>query len=562
MLYKEITCHTWEDIKPYFDELLQRSIQSYSDYWQFIIDWNALLSALSEESGWRYIRMTCNTADASFKQQYLQYVTEIEPHLQVVQNQIHKKTFENPYFKALSDDTFSVFKKNIEKEIRLFRDENVPLFTQLQELQQQYTERVGKQSIEYDGKIQTLQQASVYLKSKNRAIRKEVYYLIHERRKKDEDAFNQLLDKMIERRHQVAQNAGYANFRDYMHVALGRHDYTIDDCKQFHRSVEKIVVPIVENIHAIRQRKLKLEKDYFPWDTQVDMYGLEPLKPFDTEEEFVQKSITCFQQIDSFFADCLQEMYRLKRLDLSSRIGKAPGGYQYPLYHSGVPFIFMNAVGLHRDLVTLMHEAGHAVHFFLTNHYPILDFKNPPSEVAELASMSMELITMEHWDVFFQDKKDWMRARQQQLESVLEALPWIAAIDKFQHLLYENPAHTLEERYGYWLETIQKFSAKNIQYKGLEDFLKIRWQAQVHIYEVPFYYIEYGFAQLGAIALWKNYKENPRQTIEQYKAALSLGNTKSIPEIYRAAGISFDFSQESIQRLAEFVWLEYERCLL
>ncbi len=562
MNYNNIDFSSWEKLQKYFDELINRPIHSYNDYLQFIFDWNALLSVISEEGGWRYINMTCHTNDETLKQKYLHFVTEIEPHLQIEQNKINKKTFESPFFKSLPDSEFSVFKKNIKKDIELFREKNVPLFTKIQELQQQYAEISGQQTITYEGKTLTLQQASIYLKNKDRNIRKEVYYLINERRKQDEEKLNKLLDELIKLRHQVAQNAGFENFRDYMHAALGRYDYTVNDCKQFHSSVEKSVVPVVEEIHNIRQKKLNLVNDYFPWDTQVDMYGLEPLKPFNTEEEFIQKSIECFNKIDPFFADCLKQMNELKRLDLSSRVGKAPGGYQYPLYNSGVPFIFMNAVGLHRDLVTLMHETGHAVHFFLNNHYPVLDFKSPPSEVAELASMSMELITMEHWDVFFTDKKDLLRAKQQQLESVIDSLPWIAAIDKFQHLLYENPEHTLEERYNYWLQTIQSLSAKNISFKGIEHFLKIRWQAQLHIFEVPFYYIEYGFAQLGAIAIWKNYKENPKQTIEQYKAALSLGNTKPIPEIYKTAGIQFNFSQTYIKELTDFVWKEYEKCLL
>ncbi|GIV27226.1 MAG: oligoendopeptidase F [Bacteroidia bacterium] len=561
MNYNSLSFENWDDLKPHFDELLQRNIENYHDYLQFIYDWNALLTVISEEGGWRYINMTCHTNDESLKQKYLQFVTQIEPHLQIVQNQLNRKTFESPFFKSLSTDYFSVFKKNLQKDIELFREENVPLFTQIQELQQKYAETTGQQSIEYEGKTLTLQQASIYLKNLNRTVRKEVYYLINNRRQQDKDALNNLLTDLIQLRHKVAINAGFRNFRDYMHQALGRYDYSVQDCKQFHQSVENAVVPVVQEIHAIRQKKLHLENDYYPWDTQVDMYGLQPLKPFETEEEFISKSIQCFQQIDGFFADCLKEMHQQKHLDLSSRIGKAPGGYQYPLYKTGVPFIFMNAVGLHRDLVTLMHETGHAVHFFLNNHYPVLDFKSPPSEVAELASMSMELITMEHWDVFFPEKKDLQRAKQQQLESVIDALPWIAAIDKFQHLLYENPDHNIEERYTYWMDTIQSFSPKNIKHDGLEAFLKIRWQAQLHIYEVPFYYIEYGFAQLGAIAMWKQYKENPSRAIENYKNALSLGNTKSIPEIYQAAGIRFDFSESYIKELIDFVWKEYEKCL-
>lgn len=562
MNYTHLTFEKWSDLQVHFEELLKRSFEHYNDYLQFIYDWNALLTSISEEGGWRYINMTRHTTDENLKNKYLYFVTQIEPHLQIVQNQLNHKTFETPFFNSLSPDYFSVFKKNIQKDIKLFRNENVPLLTKIQELQQHYAEITGQQSIEYDGKTLTLQQASIYLKNKNRNIRKEVYYLINNRRQQDKDKLNTLLNDLIQLRHRVALNADFQNFRDYMHQALGRYDYTVQDCKQFHHSVEKTIVPVIENIHSIRQKKLNLNEDYYPWDTQVDMYGLDPLKPFETDEEFVRKSIQCFEQIDPFFADCLKEMQRLNHLDLSSRIGKAPGGYQYPLYKSGVPFIFMNAVGLHRDLVTLMHETGHAVHFFLNNHYPVLDFKSPPSEVAELASMSMELITMEHWDIFFPDKKNLQRAKQQQLESVIDALPWIAAIDKFQHLLYEHPNHTIEERYTYWLETIHRFSPKNILHKGLEEFLKIRWQAQLHIYEVPFYYIEYGFAQLGAIAMWKQYKENPVKALNNYKAALSLGNTKSIPEIYQTAGIEFNFSEPYIKNLIDFVWKEYQQCLL
>ena len=562
MKYSNLQFEKWENLQPLFDELLSKPFEIYADYLQYIYDWNALLTNISEESGWRYINMTCHTDNEQYKNAYIHFIQEIEPHLQIAQNSIYQKTYTSPYFNALTPHLFSIFKRNIQKEIQLFRKENVPLLTKIQELQQKYAEVSGQQTILYDGKTLTLQQASTYLKNTNRTIRKEVYILINQRRQQDENTLNNLLTDLIHLRHQVAQNANFTNFRDYMHQALGRFDYSVEDCKQFHHSIKNHVVPIVEQIHQIRIKKLNLENDYYPYDTQVDMYNLPPLKVFETEEEFIQKSLECLQQIDPFFSDCLKEMHQQKRLDLTSRVGKAPGGYQYPLYQSGVPFIFMNAVGLHRDLVTLMHETGHAVHFFLNNHYPIIDFKSPPSEVAELASMSMELITMEHWDVFFKDKKEFLRAKQQQLESVIDALPWIAAIDQFQHLLYEKPHHTLEERYTFWLDTIQTFSAKNIIYKGFENFLKIKWQAQLHIFEVPFYYIEYGFAQLGAIAIWKNYKNNPSSTIQQYKNALSLGNTQPIPDIYKAAGIEFNFSEQYIKDLMNFVWTEYEKCLI
>lgn len=552
---------SWENIQPLFDEILNQPIHNYEDFIQFIYNYNQLFTEISEEAGWRYINMTCHTNDEQKKQSYLDFITNIEPHLQIAQNQIHRKVFQSPYFQSLNNE-FIIYKKNIQKDIELFREENVALQTQIQQLQQQYAEISGKQTITYENKTLTLQQASVYLKSTDRNIRENIYYLINNRRLQDENDLNQLLTQLIELRHKVALNAGFSNYRDYMHKALGRYDYTIQDCKTFHHSIETTLIPIIEKIHTIRKEKLKLNNDYRPWDTQVDMYEKDALKPFSDEDEFIHKSIQCFSEIDDYFGKCLNEMNEKKHLDLFSRIGKAPGGYQYPLYKSKVPFIFMNAVGLLRDLVTLMHEGGHAVHFFLNNHYPVLDFKSPPSEVAELASMSMELITMEHWNIFFKDKNELKRAKQQQLEDILNALPWIAAIDKFQHLLYENPHHSIHDRYTYWIDTYNALSPQNINTQGLEKYQQIRWQAQLHIYEVPFYYIEYGFAQLGAIAMWKNYKQNPKKTIENYKNALFLGNTKSIPEIYETAGIKFDFSQTYIQELIDFVWKEYEQTLL
>jgi oligoendopeptidase F len=273
----------------------------------------------------------------------------------------------------------------------------------------------------------------------------------------------------------------------------------------------------------------------------------------------IDKTVACFNAIDPFFGECITTMQTMKRLDLESRLGKAPGGYQYPLYETDVPFIFMNSVGLHRDLVTMVHEGGHAIHSFLDKDLELVDFKSPPSEVAELASMGMELISMEHWDAFFDSVEELKRAKRQQLEGVMDTLPWIAAVDKFQHWIYLNPEHSIEERYQSWRTIMKDFASKVIDHRGLEHNLDRRWQVQLHLYEVPFYYIEYGFAQLGAIALWRNYKNDPVNAIQKYKEALSLGYTKSIPQIYEAAGIKFDFSPAYIKELMDFVKEEYQK---
>ena len=254
-----------------------------------------------------------------------------------------------------------------------------------------------------------------------------------------------------------------------------------------------------------------------------------------------------------------EKMDEKQHLDLESKKGKAPGGFNYPLYESGLPFIFMNAVGAFRDVTTMVHEGGHAIHSVLTHPLELVEFKSLTAEIAELASMSMELISMDHWDVFFDNEEDLKRAKRDQLLDVLGTLPWIATIDKFQHWIYTHPNHTSDEREAYWLQLMNEFGSKQIDWTGLEDYKKGAWQKQLHLFAVPFYYIEYGMAQLGAVAIWKNYRENPKKAIEQYKNALSLGYTRSIHEVYEAAGVSFDFSKKYVSELMQFVYKEIEQ---
>jgi len=337
-----------------------------------------------------------------------------------------------------------------------------------------------------------------------------------------------------------------------MFKALGRFDYTPDDCFAFHESVAEAVVPLLNSMVSKRKTALKLDS-LRPWDVKVDTDGLPPLKPFDGGEDLLDKTIACFHRLDPFLGHCLQTMKQMNQLDLVSRKNKAPGGYNYPLDEVGVPFIFMNATSNLRDMVTLLHEGGHAVHSLVTRDLTLNAYKHPPSEVAELASMSMELISMDHWDVFFPNENDLKRAKRQHLEGILETLPWVATIDKFQHWIYENPAHTLDERRHHWLRIYEQFTDSVTDWSGLEEFKAYIWQKQLHLYEVPFYYIEYGIAQLGAIAVWRNFKQNRQKGLEGYLNALKLGYTRPIREIYTAAGISFDFSKAYISELMQFV---------
>lgn len=549
---------TWENLKPLLEELKARPINSLEELKQWLRDHSEVDAIISEDGAWRYIKMTCNTQDERLQNDFNFFVTEIEPHISPYTNDLNKKLVECPFVDQLEKDTYFVYVRGVKKSIELYRKENIPLITELRQKEQEYGNISAAQTITHQGEEMTLQKATTFFKSNDRALRETIYHQIQERRAKDEDALNKLYDELIVLRHQVALNTGYANYRDFKHEDLGRFDYTVQDCYNFQNAIQEHIVPLVKQIEQARKDALKLDV-YRPWDKDVDAEGKEPLKPFTTGKDLAEKTIQCFKTIDPYFAECIQTMQEMKRLDLESRIGKAPGGYNYPLMETDVPFIFMNAVGLLRDMVTMVHEGGHAVHSFLSADLELTEFKSTPSEVAELASMSMELISMEHWDAFFENTDDLKRAKKEQLNDVLKGLPWIASIDKLQHWIYTNPKHTVEERYDYWMQINKDFGTRVMDYAGLEDNLKRSWQAQLHLYEVPFYYIEYGMAQLGAIAMWRSYKQNPKQTIESYKKALSLGYLKTIPELYKAAGIKFDFSPAYVKELADFVKMEYEK---
>lgn len=553
----EFKVDTWELLQTYFDELEKRPINSFDELYKWLLDYNELGAVVSEDMAWRYIKMTCDTNNTALRDSYNDFVQNIEPKMAPISNRLNEKLMASPFKEQLKKQGYPIYLRGIKNSIDLFREKNIPLNTQLQELEQKFGEISGAQSIEHNGETITLQKAGVFLKDLNREVRKTVYDKVQTRRAQDETALNDLFNQLVKLRQQVALNTGFKNYRDFKHQQLARFDYSVQDCLNFHESVKQHAVPLVDEHDKRRKAKLNLQ-DYRPWDTSVDEEGLPPLKPFQTAQELIDKTIACFNRLDPFFGDCVATMHKMNRLDLESRIGKAPGGYQYPLYETNVPFIFMNSVGLHRDLVTMVHEGGHAIHSFLDFDLELVEFKSPPSEIAELASMSMELMSMEHWEVFFENKEELRRAKRQQLESVIDALPWIAAIDKFQHWIYTHPEHTVEERYAEWKNIIKDFGSSVIDYSGCENHLARRWQVQLHLYEVPFYYIEYGFAQLGAIAVWRNYKKDPKKAVAQYKAALALGYTKSIPEVYAAAGIKFDFSPAYIKELMDFVKGEYE----
>ncbi len=555
-LPEDFVVSSWEKLKPYFEELLARPLDSMSALKKWFSDRSELESIISEDMAWRYIRMTCYTENQEYLKSYQDFVQNIQPQIAPVSDQLNRKAAESEFLDQLSaEEGYNILIRNLKKEIEIFREENVPLFTEITIETQKYGQISGAMTVEVDGKNLTLQQASVYLMSTDRAKREEVYRKINERRLRDKDELDALFTKLIRLRHQVAVNAGFRNFRDYMFKALGRFDYTPQDCFDFHDAIEHEVVPLLEEFARERKHSLGVES-LRPWDKAVDPEGREALKPFANGKELTEKTIRVFKNLDTYLGQCLSIMQAMGHLDLESRIGKAPGGYNYPLAEVGVPFIFMNATSTLRDMVTIMHEGGHAIHNFLTRDLALNDFKSTPSEVAELASMSMELISMDHWDIFFTDESELNRARREHLEDIIETLPWVATIDKFQHWIYENPEHTVEDRKREWNKIFSQFADTVTDWNGLQDARDYLWQKQLHLYEVPFYYIEYGMAQLGAIAVWRNFRNDPKRGLKGYQDALKLGYLRTIPEIYAAANVKFDFGRQYIRELMAFVRAE------
>ncbi len=556
----DFTVTDWQNLEPFFKDLLERDIKSSEELEQWLADLSELEAVVSEDACWRQIRMTCDTENKALEEAFNFYCLEIQPRIQPYADALNKKLLNHHLAPELDQSKYFTYFRSLRKSIDLFREQNIPIQAELAVLQQQFGIISGKMTVNINEQEYTLQQATKFLESHDRNLREEAYRKIQERRLADKDELNGLFDNLLGKRNTEALNAGFSNYRDYRFKELGRFDYAKEDCFAFHEAVKKHVLPLVNLIYEKKKETLGLET-LRPWDIEAEAPDIPALQPFKSGEELIDKSIECFSRLRPFFGECLQKMNALNHLDLESRRGKAPGGYNCPLAESGAPFIFMNAVGQMQDLITMVHEGGHAVHSFLAHPLPLTGFKEYPMEIAEVASMAMELFSMEHWDSFFPDAANLKRAREYELQRVITIFPWIATIDKFQHWIYENPAHSVEERTNKWKEVLAEFSDEVIDYSGLETYRGNLWQRQLHLFEIPFYYIEYGIAQLGAIGMWRQFKADKESALDNYCKALSLGATKTLPQLFEVAGLKFDFSPAQIKLLMEFVRGEMEEQL-
>jgi oligoendopeptidase F len=553
-LHSEI--QNWDnDLLPLFTELLHRPINSTADLEQWVADKSALDAFLSETFSRKYIRLSQNNKDAEAIESYRFAIQHIYPNITLWEQKLNAKLITCPFTDELPADTFAIYLRMVNNACQIFKEENVPLLTQVQLQTKEYGRIFSQMTVGLDGKQMTLQKAGFLLEEHDRSKREKVYQKINERILEDSEHLEDLFDTLLLHRHQLATNAGFKNYRDFAFRQLNRFDYSPRDCQDLHSAIIAEILPILDELNEIRRQKLNLDT-LRPWDLNVDVMGDNPLKPFNNTPDLLEKSIQCLSNIYPQFGTIVSMMKAQNLLDIESRPGKSPGGYNIPLQVQRMPFIFMNATGSLNDVRTLMHESGHAIHFFLTRDFKLLSARRFPSEVSELAAMTMELLAMDHWDVFFPKRQELLRARINQIENVLKVLPWIVAIDKFQHWLYLNPHHSRAERKENWLQILQSCSSSVIDFTDLNRYQEFLWHKQLHIFEAPFYYIEYAIAQLGAIAIWKQYRQNPEKAVHDYINAMKIGNTKPIKAVYQAAGIEFRFDREYISALANFACQE------
>lgn len=543
---KAFDAGAWTAIEPRFDALERdpaRNLRAWLDRY------SELAAALAEEENRRYVAMTCHTDDPEKERAHLHFQTDILPRCKPRWQALKKKLLAHPGVRKLPAP-WRVFLQHTRNEIEIFREENVALEAKEAELSQQYQKICGAQTVNFDGQEQTMPMMAKYLEETDRTRRQAAWETIARRRLQDREAIDGVYDRLVDLRTRIAKNAGFADYRDYAFRMRGRFDYTPEDCLRFHQAVEKRVVPALRARHKIRARKLEVDP-LRPWDLAVDPEGREPLRPFQKTSQLEEGCRRIFRRVHPDFAKKFDSIRRRGYLDLDSRKGKAPGGYMTVFDVERMPFIFTNAAGLHRDVETLLHEGGHSFHSLLCSRHDFLFHRNYPIEFAEVASMGMELLGQPYLDEFYSEA-DAKRAYNNHLEDMLSVFPWICSIDAFQHEVYRGA-----DRKQAWLGIRARF--KGLQdWSGYAEAEAYEWHRQSHLFTVPFYYIEYAIAQMGALQVWLNARRNRRQAVAKYRAGLSLGWTKSLPELFRAAGLKFDFSERTLAPLIDAVMKELE----
>ena len=549
-----LDCSNWSQLEPLYSQLLERTINTQEDLNQWLWDFSDLDETVDEYGSWKYIDNTCHTDDPAIEKAFMQYVEEIEPKIKPIYVELQKKFLEAMKRTGLNDAPMPHLAKRWNAEVAIFREANIPLQTEETKLSTEYGKICGAMMVEFQGQQRTLQQMGRFFEENDRDVRQQAWEVVAKRRLQDREAVDGLLDKLVVLRDQMARNADHPDYRSYIWQVKKRFDYTPQMCLEFGDSVANLVVPLIEELDRQDAADMGLTK-MRPWDTAVDPKARPPLRPFEQSDiaGFVEKTRRMFERLSPYLGQQFATMKLGETLDLDSRKGKRPGGYQCSLEKSKKPFIFMNAAGLQGDVETLLHEGGHAFHHLeACDNIDLTFVRHAPLEFCEVASMSMELLAGDMYDEFY-SVDDAQRAKRKTIERAVRLLPWVAIIDGFQHWLYTHPKHTRAERTTAWLALLDRFASKVVDWSGLEEARAAMWQRQSHLYGAPFYYIEYGIAELGSLQMWLQYKKDPQRALANYRKGLGLGGTRPLPELFEAAGVKFDFSAVTIAPLVEAV---------
>ena len=546
---------TWATPEEYYKELAERPIESLEQFEKWMCDFSEVDAIFDEEAISRRIEVTRATDDAERERRYLDFIENVQPHREPWHDKLRRKLVDNARKFPLPKKRYEVLERSIRNSIELFREENIPLEVEHAKQVQEHQKITGQMTVEYDGQEMTLQQIDRLLEEPDRDLRERAFHLSADRFLKDSATLDELYDRMVRLRDRIARNADCKDYREYAFKSMERFDYSPEDCLAFHDAIEQVVLPAVRKLAEQRQRKLGIET-LRPWDMAVDPDNRPPLRPFETDEQLKQGCSRIFHKVDPELGRIFDTLRERQLLDLDSRRGKAPGGYQDTYEERREPFIFMNAVGTEGDVRTLLHEGGHAFHTWACRAEPLLAYRHYPIEFAEVASMGMEMLALPHVDEFYGDEA--RRARKRFLEGIVRFFPYMARIDALQHWVYTHTDAGIEDRKEEWLKLTKRFSP-HVDWSGLERYDRHSWHRKLHLFEVPFYYVEYGIAQLGALQVWMNSRKDYAHAVALYRNGLALGGSRPLPELFEGAGLNFDFSEKTLRPLIETVMEEIEQ---
>jgi oligoendopeptidase F len=551
---------SWMQIEPYYQDLFTRRLDETNQI-EWLSDWTGLRHAWYEVYQRLYVATTVDTTDLDADRRYRQFLEEIYPEVQSAEHRVKDKLLAS----GLEPVGFEVPLRNIRCEAALYRQANLPLLSEELRLGALHDKIAGAQTVDWEGREMTIPQLVPIYQEAEQARREHAWLLAARRQLADRQAANELWVKLMEVRRKLATNAGLPDYRSYRWKQLLRFDYTPQDCRQFHRALEEVAVPAALRVYEKRRNCLGV-KSLRPWDLEVEPYGRPPLRPFGSIAELEEKGSKIFWQVEPQFGKYFDTMRRKALLDLDNRKGKAPGGYCTNFPANRNAFIFANSVGVHDDVQTLLHEGGHAFHAFESLCQPYHWPPYMPMEFAEMASMGMELLAAPYLaedQGGFYSPQDAARARVEHLERWLLFWPFMAVVDAFQHWVYENHQTATDPANcdAQWGELWKRFMP-GVDWDGLEQEMMTGWQHKLHITQSPFYYVEYGLAQLGAVQVWRNAMSSQSRAVAAYRQALSLGETVTLPELYAAAGARFAFDASTLRdavALMEKTILELER---